>query len=90
MITGKTLITGVIGNPIQHSLSPIMHNSAYKDMDMNYKYVAFHVQPENLKNVVTAAKTFNIQGLNVTIPYKTDIIKYLDEIQLIHYNSEME
>ncbi len=80
MITGKTLITGVIGNPIQHSLSPIMHNSAYKDMDMDYKYVAFHVQPENLKNVVTAAKTFNIQGLNVTIPYKTDIIKYLDEI----------
>lgn len=80
MITGKTKIVGVIGNPIEHSLSPPMHNNAFKQMDMDYKYVAFHVEEENLKNVIISAKTMNIKGLNVTIPYKTDIIEYLDEI----------
>lgn len=80
MITGKTLITGVIGHPLEHSFSPPMHNNAYKLLDMDYKYVPFHVKPENIKNVITAAKTMNIKGLNVTIPHKTTIIPYLDEI----------
>ena len=80
MITGKTLITGVIGHPIEHSFSPPMHNRAYEVMDMDYSYVAFHVMPEDIGNVITASKTMNIVGLNVTIPYKTDIIEYLDEI----------
>ncbi|WP_455644675.1 shikimate dehydrogenase [Methanosphaera sp.] len=80
MITGKTLITGVIGHPIEHSFSPPMHNNAYKQMDMDYKYVPFHVQPEDVKNIITAAKTMNIKGLNVTIPHKTTVIPYLDEI----------
>lgn len=83
MITGKTLITGVIGHPIEHSFSPPMHNNAYKLMNMDYKYVPFHVQEENLEHVITAAKTLNIQGLNVTIPHKTTIIPYLDEIDSI-------
>lgn len=80
MITGKTLLTGVIGHPIEHSFSPPMHNNAYKLMDMDYVYVPFHVKPDNIQNVITAAKTMNIKGLNVTIPYKTEIIQYLDEI----------
>ena len=80
MITGKTLITGVIGHPIEHSFSPPMHNNAYKLMNMDYKYVPFHVEVENLKHVITSAKTLNIKGLNVTIPHKTTIIPYLDEI----------
>ena len=80
MITGKTLITGVIGHPIEHSFSPPMHNNAYKLMNMDYKYVPFHVEVENLKHVITSEKTLNIKGLNVTIPHKTTIIPYLDEI----------
>ncbi|OED29672.1 shikimate dehydrogenase [Methanosphaera sp. WGK6] len=80
MITGKTLITGVIGHPIEHSFSPPMHNNAYTQMNMDYKYVPFHVQPADVKNIITAAKTMNIKGLNVTIPHKTTIIPYLDEI----------
>ena len=80
MITGKTLITGVIGHPIEHSFSPPMHNTAYEVMDMDYSYVAFHVMPKDIGNVIKASKTMNIVGLNVTIPYKTDIIEYLDEI----------
>lgn len=78
MITGKTKIIGVIGNPIEHSLSPPMHNNAYKQMNMDYVYVAFHV--EDIEELIQSAKTLNIIGLNITIPYKTQVIPYLDEI----------
>lgn len=80
MITGKTRITGVIGHPIEHSMSPPMHNNAYKQLNMDYVYVAFHVQPEDIEKLITSAKTLGIRGLNVTIPHKTTIIPYLDEI----------
>jgi len=80
MITGKTKITGVIGHPIEHSMSPPMHNNAYKQLNMDYVYVAFHVQPEDIEKLITSAKTLGIRGLNVTIPHKTTIIPYLDEI----------
>ena len=80
MITGKTKITGVIGHPIEHSMSPPMHNNAYKQLNMDYDYVAFHVQPENIENLINSSKTLDIKGLNVTIPHKTTIIPYLDEI----------
>ena len=83
MITGKTKLTGVIGHPIKHSFSPPMHNTAYKKMNMDYVYVPFHILPENIDNLITSAKTMNIQGLNVTIPYKTPIIPQLDEIDEI-------
>ncbi|WP_323735493.1 shikimate dehydrogenase [Methanosphaera sp. ISO3-F5] len=80
MITGKTKITGVIGHPIEHSMSPPMHNNAYKQLNMDYVYVAFHVQPENIEKLINSSKTLDIKGLNVTIPHKTTIIPYLDEI----------
>jgi len=78
MITGKTKIIGVVGNPIEHSLSPPMHNNAYKQMNMDYVYVAFSV--DNIEKLIESAKTLNIIGLNITIPYKTQVIEYLDEI----------
>lgn len=78
MITGKTKIIGVVGNPIEHSLSPPMHNNAYKQMNMDYVYVAFSV--DNIEKLIESAKTLNIVGLNITIPYKTQVINYLDEI----------
>jgi len=80
MITGKTKVVGVIGNPIEHSLSPPMHNNAYKQLDMDYVYVAFKIEQEDISKLIESAKTLGIAGLNVTIPYKTDIIKYLDEV----------
>jgi shikimate dehydrogenase len=80
MITGKTKVVGVIGNPIEHSMSPPMHNNAFKELNMDYVYVAFPVLPENIGELIRAAKTLNIVGLNVTIPHKTTIIPYLDEI----------
>lgn len=80
MITGKTKIVGVIGHPIEHSMSPPMHNNAFKQLNMDYVYVAFHIFPENIENLITSAKIMGIKGLNVTIPHKTTIIPYLDEI----------
>lgn len=80
MITGKTRIVGVIGHPIEHSMSPPMHNNAYRQLNMDYAYVAFHVLPENIEKLIESCKTLDIRGLNVTIPHKTTVIPYLDEI----------
>lgn len=60
-----------------------MHNAAFKELKLNYVYLPFKVEKENLKNVITGANSLNIKGLNVTIPYKIDIIKYLDNLDPI-------
>lgn len=80
MITGKTKVTGVIGDPIEHSLSPIMHNAAFNHLNLDYVYVAFHVKKGKAKEATEAMKTFKIKGLNVTIPHKVDIIDYIDRV----------
>ncbi|MDI9624611.1 MAG: shikimate dehydrogenase [Methanothermobacter sp.] len=80
MITGKTKIIGVIGDPVEHSLSPIMHNAAFNHLNLDYVYVAFHVKKGMAKKAIEAMKTFNIKGLNVTIPHKVHILKYIDKI----------
>jgi len=79
-ITGNTLILCVIGHPIEHSMSPIMHNAAIKDLNLNYIYVSFNILPKNLRNAVKGFKALNIKGINVTLPFKQRIMKYLDEI----------
>lgn len=83
IIDGKTKLTGVIGHPIEHTFSPAMHNNAYEKMNMNYRYMPFNIHPENIDNLIKSAKILNIKGLNVTIPYKTIIIKQLDAIDPI-------
>jgi shikimate dehydrogenase len=80
MITGKTNVVGIIGNPVEHSLSPLMHNAAFEQLDLDYIYVPFLVAENALKNAINGAKSLNIKGLNVTIPHKTEIIKYLDSL----------
>ncbi len=80
MITGKTKVVGVIGHPIEHSMSPPMHNNAFKKLGMDYVYVAFHVLPGDIEKLMDSCKTLDIKGLNVTIPHKTRVIPFLDEI----------
>jgi len=79
-ITARTNVLCVIGHPIEHSMSPIMHNAALKDLSLDYVYVAFNIPPNDLKKAVLGFKMFSIKGINVTIPYKENIIPYLDEI----------
>ncbi|AEF95920.1 shikimate dehydrogenase [Methanotorris igneus] len=80
MINAKTKLIGLLGHPVEHSFSPIMHNAAFRDKNLNYVYLAFDVLPENLKYVIDGAKAMGIVGFNVTIPHKIEIMKYLDEI----------
>jgi len=79
-ISGKTKITGLLGYPVEHSLSPVMHNAAFEALGLDYCYVAFTVHPDCLKDAVVAIKALNLAGVNVTIPHKEKIIPFLDEI----------
>ena len=80
MITGKTKVVGIIGNPVEHSLSPLMHNAAFKHLGLDYIYVPFLVENNSLEDAIKGVKSLNIKGLNVTIPHKTEVIKYLDSV----------
>ncbi|MEM1785479.1 MAG: NAD(P)-binding domain-containing protein, partial [Candidatus Bathyarchaeia archaeon] len=82
-ITGHTKICAVIGDPIEHSLSPVMHNAALQHLGLDVIYVAFRVRGEALEDAVKGVRSLNIYGLNVTMPHKTAIIKYLDEVDPI-------
>ena len=79
-IKGSTNIVGLIGHPVEHSFSPPMHNAAFKALDMDYAYVAFDVDPSNLKSAIEGAKSLNIKGFNVTIPHKIGVMDFLDGI----------
>ncbi len=79
-IKGSTNIVGLIGHPVEHSFSPPMHNVAFKALDMDYAYVAFDVDPSNLKSAIDGAKSLNVKGFNVTIPHKIEVMDCLDEI----------
>lgn len=79
-IKGSTNIVGLIGHPVEHSFSPPMHNVAFDALNMDWAYVAFDVDPFNVKSAIEGAKSLNIRGFNVTIPHKIEVMKYLDEI----------
>jgi shikimate dehydrogenase len=82
MITGKTNVYGIIGDPVEHTLSPGMHNAAFKKLGLDNIYVPFHVKPDQLENALNGAFSLGIKGFNVTIPHKTEVIKYLDYLDI--------
>ncbi len=77
---GETLIYGIIGNPVRHSVSPYMQTQAFLKLNINAVYVPFEVQEEDIPQVIMSLKVLNIKGINVTIPYKEAIIPYLDKV----------
>ena len=79
-IKGTTKIVGIIGYPVKHTLSPLMHNSAFRHAGLDYVYIPMEVQPADLKRAVQSMKWLNITGINVTVPYKEEVLSYLDEI----------
>jgi shikimate dehydrogenase len=81
-ISGKTKVCGVIGDPIEHSLSPIMHNAAFNALNLDYVFLAFKVKPAEVENAVNGMRALNIRGLNVTMPHKTPVLKFLDRTDL--------
>jgi len=79
-LTGKTKLCGLIGDPVEHTMSPAMHNAAFARIGLDFVYVPFRVKPEDLPQAIAGMKALNIRGLNVTIPHKVAIIPLLDEL----------
>ncbi len=77
-ISGKTKICGVIGDPIEHTMSPAMHNAAFKKLGLDYLYIPFKVRKEELSGAINGIRALNIRGLNVTIPHKVAAMPMLD------------
>ncbi|HIK09239.1 MAG TPA: shikimate dehydrogenase [Oscillatoriaceae cyanobacterium M33_DOE_052] len=79
-ITGKTRILGIIGDPVEHSLSPVMHNAAIAHLNLDYIYVPFPVKPKDLTTALAGFEAVGVQGFNATIPHKQAIIPLLTEV----------
>jgi shikimate dehydrogenase len=78
MIDANTKICCLIGEPVEHSLSPLIHNAGYKELGINYIYVPFQVR--DIKQAIEGIRGLGIRGASITIPYKTNAIKYTDQI----------
>lgn len=79
-ISGTTKVCGIIGDPVEHSLSPAMQNAAFNDLKLDFVYVAFRVKKEELENAMNGMRSLGIHGLNITMPHKNAVISYLDKI----------
>tara|TARA_B100000965_G_scaffold257832_1_gene217244 strand:+ start:143 stop:1021 length:879 start_codon:yes stop_codon:yes gene_type:complete len=82
-ITGKTNLVGLLGQPVNHSLSPIMHNAAYEEMGLDWCYIAIPCDKNNLEQITKALRLINCKGLNVTIPHKHEILKACNKLTVI-------
>ncbi len=80
MITSKTSFLALIGNPVSHSLSPIMQNAAIQYLELDLIYIAIPCKNEDLEIIVNSLKKMNCKGLNITIPFKQKVFNYCSEI----------
>jgi shikimate dehydrogenase len=80
MIDGQTQLVGVMGWPIAHSLSPVMHNAAFDALGLNWRYVALPVHPSRVSVAIEGLKALGFRGSNVTVPHKEAVIPFLDEV----------
>jgi shikimate dehydrogenase len=79
-IDGSTTIVGVFGSPIAHTASPAMHNAAFKALKMNWVYLAFPVEPRNLRAALLGARDMGFAGINLTVPHKLLALDIMDEV----------
>lgn len=79
-INASTALCALIGNPVKHSISPLIHNHLSKRLGINLVYTAFPVEPDNLKKAVEGAYALTIKGMNVTVPYKRAVMEYLADV----------
>ncbi len=82
-ISGKTRLCGLIGDPVEHSMSPAMHNAAFKELGIDFIYVPFQVKKAALGQAIEGMRALNMRGLNVTIPHKVDVIPFLDKLDTL-------
>ena len=79
-VTGATRVIGIFGDPVAHSRSPEMHNAAFRALNLPYVYVPFPVRPAHLRDAVRAVRSLDLAGVNVTVPHKEAIVRYVDEL----------
>ena len=80
MISGRTMVFGLFGYPVEHSFSPGMHNAAFQKLGMDACYVPYAVPPGRLKEAVRAIVPLGMRGLNITVPHKEKVIPFLDDV----------
>ena len=79
-LNSQTQLYGILGDPIEHSLSPLIHNAAFRRLEMNAVYLAFRVDPDTLGLAFEGIRALGIRGVNLTIPFKQTAIEFVDEI----------
>lgn len=79
-ISGSTRLISILGNPVKHSKSPYMHNNSFEKLDLDFVYMAFEIEEGNVEKGVEAMRTLNAKGFNITMPYKEEVMEFLDEI----------
>lgn len=79
-INGHTILTGLLGSPVSHSISPLMHNEAFRQLGLNYIYLAFDVKTDKLQTAVEGLRTLNVRGFNLTMPNKNEMCKLCDKL----------
>lgn len=80
---GHTRTCGLIGNPVEHTLSPLLQNYLAEETNTNLVYVPFHVETGRLEDAVKGAYALNLLGCNVTVPYKSDVIPFLSDVDAL-------
>lgn len=79
-ITGHTVLTGLLGSPVAHSISPMMHNESFRQLGLDFAYLAFDVGTQNLKTAVEGLKVLGVRGFNLTMPDKNLMAEYCDKL----------
>lgn len=79
-ITGRTRLTGLLGSPVSHSISPMMHNESFKQLDLDYVYLAFDVGTDSLETAVNGLRALNVRGFNLTMPDKNLMATLCDKL----------
>ncbi len=79
-INGETKLVGIMGWPVAHTLSPIMHNAAFRALEMNWRYVPLPVRPADLRDAMVGLRALGFRGANLTVPHKETTIPFLDGI----------
>ena len=79
-ITGHTRLTGLLGSPVAHSISPQMHNEGFKQLGLDYAYLAFDIPLNKLETVTDSLRVMNVRGFNLTMPHKNAMCALCDEL----------
>ncbi len=79
--TGKTRLVGVMGWPVEHSISPQMHNAAFTALGLDWTYVPLQVQPRNVQEALKGLLALNFVGSNVTVPHKQAVMRYMEDMR---------